>query len=157
MYTNDRDRILNNIRINPETSCWEWQLCLDKSGYGWVCYMDKRERAHRLSFILLSNPSKEVTIEKGMLVCHTCDNPKCVNPTHLWLGTYKDNWDDSVHKNRNTKGEAHGLSKLTDDDVLDIRYKYSTGFWTQTKLALEFGVDQSTISDVVRRTIWKHI
>ena len=94
-----------------------------------------------------------------MSVCHTCDVRCCVNPDHLFLGTHDDNMKDRDEKGRQAKqkGSSHGLAKLTEADVLDIRARYAAGGVTQRELAEEYGVNQSLVSYIKNKQIWKHI
>ena len=88
-------RFNNKYIINEQTDCWEWQCATNNIGYGFFRDGDKMRTAHRVSYELFKGP-----IPKGMVVCHKCDNPKCVNPDHLWLGTMQDNYNDMVSKGR---------------------------------------------------------
>ena len=85
------------------------------------------------------------------LVCHSCDNPPCINPDHLFIGSNDDNLDDMRSKDRDTHGEASLLAKLTDVQVAAIRSIYREGRTTQRELALQFDVSQSQISRIVNR------
>lgn len=86
------------------SGCWEWQNAKNNRGYGKATYNGKLELAHRISYRLHNHRE----IPKGMIVCHTCDNPGCVNPLHLFLGTYSDNMQDCKNKGRlDTKGNAY--------------------------------------------------
>lgn len=91
-------------------------------------------------------------IHDGVEVCHACDNPSCVNPFHLFLGTHKANMEDMVKKNRQAKGENHGVSKLKEEQVLEIRSSSDK----QTVIASRFGITQQTVSDIKigRRWAW---
>ena len=97
-------------------------------------------------------------IPQGMHVLHKCDNPSCVNPYHLFLGTHQDNMRDRDAKGRGNvpNGEQHGRSKLTKQAVLKIRKLYAEGV-RQVDLAKMFNVGQPHISDVVRRVVWTHV
>lgn len=89
-----RERLLAGIKKVP-SGCWEWQGSLSKSGYAHIGINDRTYRAHRISYTEWVGE-----IPAGMLVCHTCDNRKCINPEHLWLGTNSDNMRDCVSKGR---------------------------------------------------------
>jgi hypothetical protein len=90
---------------------------------------------------------------------HICDNPKCVNPTHLIEGTHQDNNTDRANKGRGNaaRGEKNGLAKLTEKKVLEIREIYSQGKTNYKKLGEEYGVDQTVIGRIVRYETWTHI
>lgn len=115
----------------------------------------KTWQAHRLAWTLLFGP-----IPEGLSVCHRCDNPPCVNPSHLWLGTALDNARDKVQKGRmrrgDSRGERNGHAKLTEDQVRVIRQRVKAGE-TQTALAAEYGVHLITVSQLVRRLTWRHV
>jgi hypothetical protein len=89
------DKLLNKIVINQYTGCWEWQASINNIGYGLIRDGKKMRTAHRASY-----EEHVGTIPHGMCVCHTCDNPKCINPSHLWLGTRKQNTQDMISKGR---------------------------------------------------------
>jgi hypothetical protein len=103
--------------------CWEWIGGKDRWGYGRFGINGRPTLAHRFMYELEIG-----VIPEGMLVLHECDNPACVNPDHLKLGTYKDNSDDKVKKDRQPKGEKNGKSKLTEYDVEEIRNLWLSGF-----------------------------
>ncbi len=111
---------------------------------------------HRVSYEIHCGP-----IPNGLVVRHRCDNPSCVNPQHLELGTQADNVNDRQLRGRfvlpNVRGERMGSSKLTEATVLKIRDMYSSGEWTLRALGKEFGVTNSNISSIVSRKTWTHI
>jgi hypothetical protein len=128
--------------------CWEWKGVLKKDGYGKI---GTKDTAHRRSY--------EYTygiIPKGMCVCHSCDNRKCVNPSHLFLGSLKDNMRDMVKKGRNATGSKIGTSKLTEEMVLEIRKMRIEGKEYQ-ELCDNFGVCWETIAVICRNKQWKHV
>lgn len=112
--------------------------------------------AHRVAWESANGP-----IPACLMVCHRCDNPACCNPSHLFLGTNRDNVDDMVAKGRapggSARGESHGLSKLTAEWVREIRRIWQGGRTKQRDLADLYGVDQQVIWSVVNRRTWKHV
>lgn len=148
--------------------CWTWIAGKNPKGYGIFGVIGGfgEQLAHRISYRLLVDD-----IPNGLLVCHHCDNPPCVNPKHLFLGTHVDNANDMVKKGRQSCrgftghatnwnsacGEKHGMAKLTENDVLSIRSQFSKGGITQIELGRIFGVTKLQIHNIVHRKRWKHI
>ena len=141
-------------KFTKSDGCWEWNAG-KRNGYGAFWIAERRQYAHRISYRLYVGE-----IPAGLCVCHRCDNPGCVNPDHLFLGTQADNMRDCENKGRGVhcvmSGEKHGRSKLTAAQVVEIRAKYANGA-TQSDLAKEFGVSQQTISVIVRGHNWTKI
>jgi hypothetical protein len=140
------------VRI-PFFECHIWDAAAEKKGYGKFAIKNSRwELAHRVSFKLYKGE-----IPEGMLVLHKCDNPSCVNPEHLFLGSYKDNAVDRENKKRgnHAKGVDHGKNKLTQSQVLEIRDLHDTGKYSCFRLAKIYGVNAKTVRDIVDRKIWK--
>ena len=137
--------------IDDINYCWFWIGGKDSDGYGLMDVDGKVKGAHRVSYEYFRGD-----IPEGMCVLHACDVPSCVNPAHLFVGTQQDNMDDKVAKGRGNTGEKHGLSKLTEDDVLRIRAA-SAGGEGQCSIAKRFSGDQSNISRIVSRKRWKHL
>lgn len=104
-------RFSQKYKINAKTRCWEWMKSLDNGGYGRFLYNGKDRKSHRVSMILHHKMEQYEFENRKILVCHHCDNPKCVNPDHLFLGSHQDNKDDSVNKGR-SKRFQHGTSKM---------------------------------------------
>lgn len=129
-------------------SCWAWMGCSDRYG---VFRSEVGNWAHRYSYTSSVGP-----IPPGLHVCHTCDNPLCVNPHHLFLGTNTDNRHDSVRKNRHARGEGSGRAKLRECDIVEIRRRLDSGN-TQLKIARDFGVSPATISAIKAGLIWKFV
>lgn len=123
--------------------CWNWTARLDKDGYGSIKHNHKVLRAHRVSWQLFRGE-----IPEGMYACHSCDNPRCVKPSHLFLGTPADNMQDRDRKGRHRCGI--GRAKLDIAQVREIRAAKES----QVKLAKMYGVHQSTISDIKNRVHW---
>lgn len=96
-------------------------------------------------------------VPSGLFVCHTCDNPPCCDPDHLFLGTLQDNTDDMVAKGRQAKGSTHGMAVLTETQVTDIRSIYAIGRTSQKALAARFGVSRPMIAQILRGENWKHL
>ena len=137
-------------RFIKSDGCWEWIAYKDGGGYGIIKIDGKKQKAHRVAYRLYVGE-----IPDGMCVCHRCDNPGCVNPGHLFLGTMADNMRDCENKGRRVhpSGEKNGRAKLTEAQVVEIRVRYSEGD-TQSELAKEFGVTQTAISHIVYGRNW---
>ena len=151
------DRIEHYGMPEPNSGCWLWCAGINEKGYGRlkVALPGTRRRshpAHRLSWIAHRGP-----IPAGLWVLHKCDNPACVNPEHLFLGTHADNMADMARKGRHRtgdyRGEKHGLTTLTDAEVRAIRADERSG----TQLARDFGVSEATVSRIRNRETWGHI
>ncbi len=142
----------DRVVITSPNNCWNWTGCILNDGYGQVRMNMKKYRTHRLAYQLTYG-----SIPDELLVLHTCDNPKCCNPNHLWVGTVQDNSDDMKNKNRQVKGEDMFSSKLTSKDVIEIRRLYATGTVSQRDLGRMYGVYHSTIGRILHGVIWRHI
>ncbi len=132
----------------PESGCWIWTKCLliGPLGYGRAYFNDHAIYAHRLSWQAYRGP-----IPGTLNVLHHCDIPECCNPHHLFLGTHKDNKQDSMHKRRHASGARHGMKKLTAELIPYILASNKSG----AALSRELHVDQSTINRVKRGEAWK--
>lgn len=149
-----KERFRRQYRIGE--GCWEWTGAVDADGYGRIrgeLFGIDFKKAHRLSWVL----ANEKPIPDGMVVCHSCDNPRCVNPAHLWLGTHDENMQDKIAKGRHTtshaRGEARPEAKLTEQQVrvilADAR-PYSA-------IAADYGVHTQTVSSIKNRHSWAHV
>jgi len=142
-------------KVNKSRNCWEWLGAKNTNGYGRFYDGDKMALAHRYSWELVNG-----SIPEGMYICHHCDNRSCVNPDHLFLGTAKDNMQDAERKGRiaHAKGEKIGSSKLTEEQVLNIRNEYQfLGENNSLVLAKEYGVSHVCILNIVNGISWKHL
>ncbi len=159
-------------KVEKTADCWLWRGGLNENGYGVFRLNNRTVLSHRVAYELSNG-----TIPDGLLVCHHCDNPPCMRPDHLFIGTNADNVRDRVEKGRSAKGgaakgekhwskthperiargEKHGRAVLAEEEVRAIRSRYQTGVITQYRLAEEFGVRKGTISRVLRRESWAHV
>lgn len=131
--------------VKLENGCWQWRAHTDLNGYGYLPGDLKHTRAHRFSYEFHIGK-----IPEAMLICHKCDNPGCVNPDHLFVGTSKDNAQDALQKGRAYVGEKNGMSKLTKENIKEILSSELNG----VQLAQKFEVTRSTINRVRRREAW---
>lgn len=148
----------SRYRVNAETGCWEWTGTTAKGGYGQYqlekfrdasgVYRRTRIYAHRLSWELHKS-----SIPDGYEVCHQCDNPGCVNPNHLFLGTHAENMGDRDRKRRGPIGERQGTAKLREPAIREIMASTETGF----ALAARYGVTFQTINDIRTGKTWGHL
>lgn len=117
-----KERIINNSTVIAESGCWVWNGTPRKNGYFRTTFSRKSEYVHRMSYIVFVGE-----IPKGMDVCHKCDNRKCCNPDHLFVGTRQDNMADAVAKGRQAKGFMLPITKLSKDAVSVILYRAISG------------------------------
>lgn len=136
-----------------DTPCWPFTGYISRKGYGQCRYDGAVMHAHRAVWMETFGP-----IPEGLWVLHRCDNRKCVNPEHLFLGTNDDNVKDKVSKGRQSRlpGSANGCARLTEDDIPVIRELCARGC-PQRDVAAVFGVSQPMISLIVRREKWAHV
>lgn len=177
----DEKRFWSKVKINSNDECWWWGGPSDKDGYGlYVFYINSKQklvRAHRFAYEL-----EYGCFDKDLCVLHSCDKPDCCNPTHLWLGTVKDNNMDALRKNRTAKGIKNGHytcpdktmkgnkhyyhlhpgllrgeknpnAKLTWAEINEIRASSEK----QQALADKYGVSNENISNIKRNKSWKHV
>jgi hypothetical protein len=159
-------------KVHKTESCWLWTASKDSRGYGRVSYQQIPLLAHRVAWELAHGPIPAGDHFGTLCVCHHCDTPACVNPSHLFLGTQEDNMRDRDLKGRQAPperkkhlGSAHGMAKLSDDDVRLIREIYPqlprSGGRVRPgyvlALSRRFGVGKDIVHDIVRRKTWTHL
>ena len=139
-------------RVRKTEGCWLWQGSLNPKGYGMMSIDSRPRLVHRISWQVAHGP-----IPGGAFVLHKCDNPICVRPDHLFLGTQQDNMSDMVAKGRHNPGhvpgEKNGCSKLTEVQVRSIRQSNLPG----VVLARKYGISPAQISDIRNRKSWRHL
>lgn len=128
-------------KVLKTNSCWIWASHISGNGYGYFSLNNKELRAHRVAYELTKGP-----IPKGLHVMHTCDNPKCVNPDHLKIGTHQDNMSDMVKKGRHHSGRT----KYSDFTVYLVRMMFATCQWNQREIAQEIGMSAPHVKEIVR-------
>ena len=151
------ERFWSRIKVLTAKDCWEWQGYLSPKGYGKI-FIERGKSmmlVHRFSYILHHG-----SIPDNLFVLHRCDNPRCVNPNHLWLGTKNDNNQDCIAKGRRnnvgSKGESHPNVSLTDAQVIEIRNLFANHRTIQ-EIATQYGMSHGAISHIVKGRSWKHL
>ncbi len=143
-----------HVAINNSDECWNWNSP-HSTGYGRFQFNKRKYSAHRISWVLANGE-----IENNLCVCHHCDNRACVNPEHLFLGTYRDNILDAArkgrHKNPSFIGHKNPAAKLSERDVIEIRRRHAEGE-TQRSIANDYPINFKAISKICLRQRWRHI
>jgi DNA-binding XRE family transcriptional regulator len=137
--------------IVSKDCCWITDLFC-RNGYPMIVINKKRKSVHRVMFELHNGE-----IPDKILVCHTCDNPACINPDHLFLGTNQDNVNDKLAKNRQAKGSKLPQAKLNEEKVLEIKRDLAKKNLTQKEIAKKYGISERTISSIKTGTLWSHV
>ena len=154
MRRSNENDFWERLIIDQYSGCMEWSGYLSNDGYGILSFKGNNWRAHRLAYTLIFGE-----IPKGMNVCHRCDNPKCANPEHLFIGTQLDNIKDRVNKKRcgDHKGVANGRAKLSEKKVQLSRHIFSNCNITKASLGKMFGVSDVQICNIINNKSWSHI
>ncbi|MDF3046723.1 MAG: sle1 [Ornithinibacter sp.] len=148
------ERFWAKVDRRSDEECWPWTAATNEHGYGVIRPEGRRSgptlKAHRVALQLAG-----VDVE-GQVVRHSCDNPPCVNPLHLTVGSQADNIADMHDRGRGNLGSVNGQAKLTEAQVVEIRRRVADGEMKK-RLAIEYGVDPSTITAVIKRKTWRHV
>ena len=146
------ERFYEKVEPEPNSGCWLWTAYVHRiTGYGEFRFNGRARQAHRVAWELERGP-----IPDGMWVLHKCDVPGCVNVDHLFLGTHQDNMDDMMAKGRGARGAALPHTKLTIEDVIEVRRLRAAGM-TYKALGEMFGVTRRALRDLVNGVNWKHV
>lgn len=156
MKADIKTRFKQFVPITGPDECWIWTGAKSPQGYGQIRHNGRACNAHRVSWELANDKQ----IPAGMFACHSCDCRLCVNPSHIFIGTPKDNIADMMQKGRHGKmpatyrGERTGQAKFTDDQVRQIKRELANGYRNQSAIARRFGVHTSTIGKIASGRNW---
>ena len=138
-------------KVNKTETCWNWTAYCNVAGYGTFLYNGKARTAHRIAWLLATGKDPG-----NLLVLHKCDNRKCVNPEHLYIGTAADNVRDSINRRRIKVGEAHYAAKLSVASIEWAVKEYNSGR-DQKSIAKELNVSPSALYNALKGKTWKHV
>lgn len=160
---NTSEKFWSKVHFGESNDCWEWIAYKDKDGYGNFRIKDYRGRhtmigSHRYMYKMVVDDFND-----DLLCLHSCDNPPCVNPNHLWIGTNDDNIQDMIKKGRNVTyhlppmvGSKHPKAKLDEEIVRRIKEKILSGV-KQRAIAKEYDVYETVISKIKKGVLWRHV
>jgi hypothetical protein len=146
-------RLFSHREIDELTGCWNSTYAKRRDGYAQIGFLGKMYPVHRLAYLLFTG-----SIPEGLFVCHNCDNRRCFNPKHLWLGTCKDDMEDKVKKGRQAKWQTHGVwnGSLSEAQVHRIFQLRTEGF-SQAEIGKTIGIGQPHVSDILAGKAWKGV
>jgi hypothetical protein len=145
------EKFWNQVDVGKNGACWIWKGKKEQ-GYGKIYFKGKRRFAHRVAWELTNG-----SIPEGLLVLHSCDEPACVNPAHLWLGTQADNMKDMREKGRDVHGEQSPHSRLTEEQVKEILRIHGEGKLNMKEISKLVDVHYNTVRRIINREDWKHV
>ena len=143
-----KDKLATRLKVDLDTSCWNWQMATSNLGYARVSVDGEVVYGHRLMYKLTREP-----IPKGMVVMHICDNPRCMNPDHLLLGTQQDNLKDMKDKGRGSFGRTKKNVGL--ETAREIRRKHEPYIYTMMQLAEEYDLTYDTIAKILSHRTYR--
>ena len=149
MKANGKVELLS--KVQKVNGCWECRGAMSKGGYIFFWFQNRQQYAHRVSWLLFRGP-----IPEGLCVCHHCDNPRCVRPDHLFLGTHQENILDRDLKQRTVKGENHPHTRLDSYKIIRIRELSKLGE-SPLSIARQFSVSRSCIYHILHGRVWEHV
>lgn len=146
-HLSTEERFWSSVNKKGDNECWEWKGNLERNGYGVFNSIQSHFKAHRCAWEFVNG-----RIPDGLYICHKCDNRKCVNPSHLFIGTQGDNLRDMVSKGRGNfnplRGEKHPRHKLTDIQIRSMRQEYEDGM-SCIELGKKYGVHKAQATKIV--------
>jgi len=151
MLTEQQQYIEDRIERIPECGCWIWMKSCIGWGYGQAKVDHCHVYAHHLAWEAYRGPRTP-----GLQVLHTCDTPPCCNPYHLYLGTAKQNTHDRLRRGKRLEGEAHGMVKLTETQVLEIRQTIP-GIDSEVAVAARYNISPAMVGYIRRKQYWTHL
>lgn len=145
-------RFQSRFKQLSDDECWLWSGALfQNTGYGQFYYMESTVLAHRFAYLI-----KDPKFDQDLFVLHTCDNRRCVNPGHLYLGNHDKNMEDMTDRDRQAKGEDNGDSVLTEEDVRTI-FELSAKGHSQRAIGRMVNISQASVWNVLNKRNWTHV
>jgi len=149
----DAERFWEKVAVGYEDECWWWLGAQDERGVGQFWLSGQVVRAPRLAWSIYNNKP----FPDELFACHRCDNACCCNPAHIWPDTHQANVDDMTGKLRHPHGETHGASKITEEQVREIRALSEQGQLSQGEIGQKYGLSKWQVSNIVRKLQWGHV